>query len=92
MLHEIFKMKKKFVILSIVLPFSGFYSEGVKKFPQKEELIKYNRSWEESVDKLCEVFTEIGFNIVSISRVPYLSEGNLRREYFKLNATIFVLS
>lgn len=92
MLQEICKIKKKYVILSIVLPFSGFYSEGVNKFPQKEKLIDYNKSWEESVDNLCEIFIEIGFNIVSISRVPYLSEGNMRKEYFKLNATIFVLS
>ena len=91
-LKAIHAVKKKYVIISIVLPYRGFYMDGLKKADQLETLIGTFKEWEESVHSLCKEFVEIGFKIEKISRLPYLSEGDQHKEMYKLNTAIFVLS
>jgi len=91
-LKSIQRIKKKFVIISIVLPFRGFYYNGNKKCPQLESLIDYYKNWEENVNILCKTFVEMGFEIEKISRVPYLSEGDNKRQCSWLDTAVFILS
>jgi len=91
-LKSIQKIKKKFVIISIVLPFRGFYTEGLNKLPQIEKVIGSYKEWEESVHRLSRLFLDLGFNIEKISRLPYLSEGNFKSNMYSLDTAIFILS
>jgi hypothetical protein len=91
-LEKILKVKKKYVLISIVLPYRGFYHDGNNKRPQLETLIEYYKNWEENVNILCKIFTEMGFIVKKISRVPYLSEGNRNKEMYFLDTAVFILS
>jgi len=91
-LKEILKVKKRFAMLSIVLPFKGFYNSGKKQCKQLEEVIGCFKEWEESVHRLSKLFIELGFKIEKISRIPYLSEGDFRQEMYYLDTVIFILS
>jgi hypothetical protein len=66
--------------------------EGTKQLSQLESVIDYDKSWEKNVNNLSVVFQEIGFNIEKISRVPYLSEGDMGKELYYLDTVIFLLS
>jgi hypothetical protein len=66
--------------------------EGTKQLSQLESVIYYDKSWEKNVNNLSVVFQEIGFNIEKISRVPYLSEGDMGKELYYLDTVIFLLS
>jgi hypothetical protein len=89
---KILDIKKKKVIISIVLPFKGFYYNGNKQYPQEENLIGYYKNWEENVNILSKYLMELGFIIDKIARVPYLSEGNYYRQIYTLDTVVFVLS
>lgn len=90
-MKKIHQIKSKFIIVSIVLPFSGFYQEGTKKYPQKESFCEKYKNFEESVNVISVKFNELGFDVIRISRVPYLSEGNINREMFFLDTAVFIL-
>lgn len=90
-MKQIHNVKKKLVLISIVLPFSGFYQEGTKKLPQKEKFCSYYKSFEESVNVINKKFGDLGFETLKISRLPYLSEGNMNKEMFFLDTAIFLL-
>jgi hypothetical protein len=91
MLENIKKINKKYAIISIVLPFRGFYYNGVKKSEQLEHLIDYYKHWEENVNILCKKFNELGFKIIKVSRLPYLSEGDNKKEMYSLDTAVFIL-
>ena len=60
---------------------------------QPSELITVNgSSWEDQVHSLVEdVFEPSGFAVELFTRVPYLCEGDLYREFYFLNDALFVL-
>ncbi len=50
-------------------------------------------SWEQSVRLLTErVFVPLGFSVESVSRLPYLSQGDTRASFYVLDDAVFVLS
>ncbi len=93
-LKKIQNIKKNKVLISIVLPYRGFYynNSSKKQSPQLETLIDYYKNWEENVNILAKTFRELGFNVDKISRVPYLSEGTFRKRLYTLDTAVFVLS
>ena len=87
-LKDIYNVKKRFAMFSIVLPFKGFYNNGKKQCKQLEEVIGCYKEWEESVHRLCKLFMDIGYTIEKISRVPYLSEGDFKKQMYYLDTVI----
>lgn len=63
------------------------------KMVQPSEFISLNgSSWEEQVDSLVkDVFEPCGFTVELFTRVPYLCEGDLYREFYVLDDALFVL-
>jgi hypothetical protein len=49
-------------------------------------------SWEEGVQRLITDVIDPLYDVRVISRLPYLSEGNLRRSYYVLDDVLLVLS
>ena len=60
---------------------------------QPSEFITVNGgSWEEQVHSLVkDVFEPFGFNVESFTRIPYLCEGDLYRDFYVLDDVLFVL-
>lgn len=60
---------------------------------QPSELIALNGStWEEQVESLVkDVFEPVGFSVELFTRVPYLCEGDLYRDFYVLDDALFVL-
>ena len=48
--------------------------------------------WEETVERLSLLFIELGFAVLSVSRLPYISAGNAVKPFFTLDDALFVLS
>lgn len=91
LLESIKKLKFKYFLTSIVLPFSGFYTENTKKYPQKEYFIDKYKNWEESVNIIHKKMESLGFEVIKLSRLPYLSEGNHNKSLFFLDTVILVM-
>ena len=86
------------LLLTVVLPFCPFVEKGTNRVRPKESLpmkggtCKDNATFEESLAMLTKnVLTQVGFEIESWSKLPYLCEGNGEREYFALEDAVFVL-
>ncbi|KAJ7374662.1 Methyltransferase-like protein 9 [Desmophyllum pertusum] len=80
------------LVVAVVLPFKPCVESGTKMV-QPSELITVNgSSWEDRVHSLVEdVFEPSGFAVELFTRVPYLCEGDLYREFYFLNDALFVL-
>lgn len=77
------------LIVSIVLPFKPYVESGMDQL-KPEELIELPRiSFEADVCYFCKNFMD-GFDVVSMSRVPYLSEGNPDHPLYTLDTAILV--
>ena len=48
--------------------------------------------WEETVERLTLLFIEMGFVVLSVSRLPYISAGNAVKPYFTLDDALFALA
>ena len=68
------------------------FSTGVKMVQPSEFITVNGSSWEEQVHSLVkDVFEPFGFNVESFTRVPYLCEGDLYRDFYVLDDALFVL-
>ena len=92
LLKAIFNVKKKVAILSFVVPFEGFYYKGKERCRQEEDVIGLYEDWEENAFRLHNLLVNLGFKIDVISRVPYVWEGDLKKEVYGLDTVIFVVS
>lgn len=48
-------------------------------------------TWEEQVKNLSDVFSNIGFEVETVTRLPYLCEGDMHQDYYVLDDAVFVL-
>lgn len=49
-------------------------------------------TWEEQVKNLSDdVFSSIGFEVETVTRLPYLCEGDMHQDYYVLDDAVFVL-
>ncbi|KAM4631859.1 protein-L-histidine N-pros-methyltransferase [Discoglossus pictus] len=79
------------VILALVLPFHPYVENG-GKWEKPSEIMEVNgKVWEEQVNSLAEVFHEAGFVVESLTRLPYLCEGDMYNDYYVLDDAVFVL-
>lgn len=58
----------------------------------KEHLRIEGKLWEDQVTELSnEVFQRLGFEVEAVTRLPYLCEGDMYKDYYVLNDAVFVL-
>lgn len=100
-LHSLALANDCFVLLSVVLPIN-FYVEFNLKEEKKQDLLflpfsrnknnfKFN-SFEKQAEILVnEVLIPAGFEIVRWTKLPYFSEGDLARAFYKLDDAVFLL-
>jgi len=86
------------LLLAVPLPLNPAVESGAGWTAPKEKLLSKRLccrpdAWEQSVIALVrEVFTKVGFQVESVSRVPYLSQGDGVKSYYVLDDAVFVLA
>ncbi|XP_020614866.1 methyltransferase-like protein 9 [Orbicella faveolata] len=80
------------LIVAVVLPFKPCVESGAKMVQPSELITVNSSSWEEQVHSLVkDVFEPCGFTVELFTRVPYLCEGDLYRDFYVLDDALFVL-
>eukprot|EP00277_Geminigera_cryophila_P019053 CAMPEP_0179447048 /NCGR_PEP_ID=MMETSP0799-20121207/30775_1 /TAXON_ID=46947 /ORGANISM="Geminigera cryophila, Strain CCMP2564" /LENGTH=300 /DNA_ID=CAMNT_0021237263 /DNA_START=160 /DNA_END=1062 /DNA_ORIENTATION=- len=83
------------VLLAVVLPFSPWVEcggMGRRKRPEQHLALNPRAQWEEAVKELSSlVLQPAGFEILKISRVPYLCQGDASSSVYTLDDAVFVL-
>jgi hypothetical protein len=85
------------LLLAVVLPFSEFVEEGTVRrrvhgpLPMRGARCGDGASFEASLSALVErAIVPAGFELLSVSKVPYLCRGDMRRAYYVLTDAIIV--
>lgn len=79
------------LVLATPLPFRPFYYDGPRSLDPIEKLPIAGETWETSLIALIEsVLDPVGLEVESVSRAPYLSGGDARRELYVLDDAILV--
>ncbi|KAM9424052.1 protein-L-histidine N-pros-methyltransferase isoform 2-T2 [Pholidichthys leucotaenia] len=80
------------LIVAAVVPFQPWMEIGGRWERPKEYVKIKGKTWEEQVNNLTnEVFHKVGFEVEAVTRLPYLCEGDLYKEYYVLDDAVFVL-
>ena len=93
-LKRALKAKTGILILAIVVPFRPFVenADGTRSQPDERLDVPSAGSWESGVDALwTELIAPLGFDLVALSRVPYISEGDHLYDAYVLDDAVFVL-
>ena len=99
-LHQIKSSLKPdgIAVIALVIPYSPYVefpqpSNEKRETPNSplENLNIKGGTFEVQAESLAQLFSDIGFNVVSWSRVPYMCEGDLAKSVYTLNDVIFVL-
>lgn len=89
------------LVLAIVLPFCPFVESGTKQVAPTERLTgmegggmcREGASFEQSLDRFVKnVIEPLGFRLLAWTRLPYLSEGDSKTAYFRLDDAVMVLT
>ncbi|XP_030256704.1 protein-L-histidine N-pros-methyltransferase isoform X2 [Sparus aurata] len=80
------------LILAAVVPFQPYVEVGGSWHRPKQHLKVKGKTWEEQVTELSnEVFRRTGFEVETVTRLPYLCEGDMYNDYYVLDDAVFVL-
>ncbi|KAG1935681.1 methyltransferase-like protein 9 isoform X2 [Pimephales promelas] len=80
------------LILAAVVPFQPYVETGGSWVRPKEHIKLEGKSWEDQVTQLhSDVFLKMGFELEAVTRLPYLCEGDMYRDYYMLDDAVFVL-
>ncbi|XP_062501872.1 protein-L-histidine N-pros-methyltransferase-like isoform X2 [Corticium candelabrum] len=80
------------LLLAVVLPFDPIVLKGPWKIAPTEKLKVKGSTFESSVNRLVsDVLNPHGFKLLSWTRLPYLSEGDLFEAYFVLDCALLML-
>ena len=82
------------LILAVVVPFRPFVegADGTRTKPSEVVDAPSSGSWEAGVEALWEnLIAPAGFELVRLSRVPYISEGDHKFGAYVLDDAVFVL-
>ncbi|XP_067286853.1 methyltransferase-like protein 9 isoform X2 [Pseudorasbora parva] len=80
------------LILAAVLPFQPYVETGGSWVRPKEHIKVEGKTWEEQVTQLSQnVFLKMGFELEAVTRLPYLCEGDMYKDYYVLDDAVFVL-
>merc|ERR1712126_230760 len=78
-----------YLVVALVLPFKP-YVESVPSHKPSEKMNIHGELFENQVEAAVQLFDDVGFNLESWSRVPYLCEGDLTRPLYQLNNALLV--
>lgn len=93
-LHDAVAPGRGLVVLAVVLPFCPTVIDGgVQRRPTHSLDIPGcgRASWEVCADRLCRVVEEAGFELVSLSRLPYMSHGDSMAPLYTLDDAVLVM-
>lgn len=80
------------LVVAVVLPFNHCVESGSKIVKPTEKIPISGKTWEEQATSLInDVFTPAGFILESFTRLPYLCEGDMYRDFYVLSDAVFVL-
>ncbi|KAK9964976.1 hypothetical protein ABG768_004097 [Culter alburnus] len=80
------------LVLAAVLPFQPYVETGGSWVRPKEHIKVEGKTWEEQVTHLsADVFLKMGFELEAVTRLPYLCEGDMYKDYYMLDDAVFVL-
>lgn len=81
------------LVIALALPYDPFYCKGPST-PQPAERLSCNEpTWEGAVSSFVERdLLPLGFSLVSVSRVPYLSFGDTERNLYELDDALVLLA
>ncbi|XP_061519927.1 methyltransferase-like protein 9 isoform X3 [Phycodurus eques] len=80
------------LVLAAVLPFQPYIEVGGRWLRPQEHLKVQGKTWEEQVTNLShDVFRKSGFEVETVTRLPYLCEGDMYNDYYVLDDAVFVL-
>ncbi|XP_056100676.1 methyltransferase-like protein 9 isoform X1 [Rhinichthys klamathensis goyatoka] len=80
------------LVLAAVVPFQPYVETGGSWVRPKEHIELEGKSWEDQVTQLnSDVFLKMGFELEAVTRLPYLCEGDMYRDYYMLDDAVFVL-
>ncbi|XP_060794900.1 methyltransferase-like protein 9 isoform X2 [Neoarius graeffei] len=79
------------LILAVVLPFQPYVEIRGRWVRPVQHIHVKGTTWEEQVKNLSDVFSNIGFEVETVTRLPYLCEGDMHQDYYVLDDAVFVL-
>jgi SAM-dependent methyltransferase len=79
------------LILSLVLPFKPYFEYNHNHQPNEFLSIEGHLPVEQTNSLLRNVFEPLGFHLKKLTRLPYLSEGDIEKSYYFLFDYLFVL-
>ncbi|XP_028392518.1 methyltransferase-like protein 9 [Dendronephthya gigantea] len=80
------------LIVAVVLPFSPCVESGSRILKPTEKIPLRGKHWEEQAESFIkDVFIPAGFLVESFSKLPYLCEGDMYRDFYVLSDVVFVL-
>jgi len=99
-IRGLLKSKDSRLLLAVPLPLNPAVEEGLGWATPAERLVKKKYcavcspiAWEENAVALAEeVFANLGYRVQSLSRLPYLSQGDSTVPYYSLDDAIFILN
>lgn len=74
------------LMISIVLPFFQYVEKG----EIQEKFIEEGLEWNNSVVQIVSLLEKHNLNVIYISRLPYLSQGDVYQDYYVLDTVIIV--
>lgn len=79
------------LVLAVPLPLDPFTYSGGHTINPLEELPPGEESWEEGIASLVQnLIQPIGFSVQSLSRVPYVSQGDADRDLYILDDAVLI--
>ena len=78
------------LILSLVLPFKPYFEYNKNHRPNEFLQIHGHTPEEQINDLISNIFQPLGFQLKKLTRLPYLSEGDIERSYYFLFDYLFV--
>ncbi|GAB1608252.1 methyltransferase-like protein 9 [Argonauta hians] len=80
------------LVIALVLPFSPYVEENSVDHTSAEKLDIRGSGFEEQlVSFVKNVLEPLGYELVTFSRVPYISEGDISTSFYVLDDAIFIL-
>jgi hypothetical protein len=83
------------LLLAVVFPFSPYVESGTTVLNPEEMIdlkLGSRPSWEDSVNAFKErVLDHVGLTVRAVTKVPYISEGDYKKDWYTITDAIFVL-
>lgn len=84
--------KNGYVLIALVLPLNQFVEANGPTYAASETIVVEGQTMEEQVDSLVKcVFEPLGYKLKSWTRVPYLCEGDIHKDWYFMIDIVLLL-